>query len=140
VLPRRLEDLRPARGVSGTAGRTVRALDVTLDDLVLELNLTGRVAGAGLRGGSYRLGPRGLRLSGVEVVPGVRVSGAPRRGGALRLRVRGSAAADGTVELGRDGSLRGRLGGKRVRTRLRGGPPTARATATASRRTPVRLP
>jgi pimeloyl-ACP methyl ester carboxylesterase len=128
VPPSDLAQLAPARGIPGTAGRTVAALDVALDDLTFALSpaLGSPVSGAGLRGGSFVLDGETIRLRGFEYVPGVRLSGTVGRGGA-RLRVSGRAAADGTLRVSPRGSVRGRLGGRAVSTRLSAGPPRALA-------------
>jgi pimeloyl-ACP methyl ester carboxylesterase len=133
VPPTDFGALAPAAGLSGRVGRTVSALDATLDDLDYALSPAFDLgdAGGGLRGGSYRLGRR-LRLQRLVVVPGVAVSGRELRSGALRLRVRGSAAAHGRVEISRRGRLTGRLGGRRVRARLANRPPRGGAAVGAS--------
>jgi pimeloyl-ACP methyl ester carboxylesterase len=125
VPPTSLGQLTPAAGVRGRAGRTVAALDVTLDDLTFALSpaVGSPLAGGGLRGGTFRLGRRSIVLDGLQVVPGVRVSGRLPRHGSARLRVSGAHAARGTVTIASSGALRGRLGGRRVRGRLRAGPP-----------------
>ena len=96
VPPTALAQLAPAAGLTGKLGRTVSAVDATLDymDLALSpaLDVDGR--GGGLRGGTFRSGRR-LTMDGVVVVPGVRISGRALRSGALRLRVRGAAASHG---------------------------------------------
>jgi len=124
VPPLSLERLAPAAGLSGRVGRTVSAVDATLDFLEFAASpaLDGGGPGGGLRGGSYSYG-RGLALDGVVVVPGVRISGAERRDGTLALRVRGRAAARGAVRVTRRARLTGRLGGRRVAARLVNGPP-----------------
>jgi pimeloyl-ACP methyl ester carboxylesterase len=116
--------LAPAASLPRRVGRTVSALDATLDflDLALSPALDPGPRGGGLRGGSYHYGRR-LSLDRVVVVPGVRVSGRERRRGTLRLRVGGRAAAHGTVRVTRGGRLRGRLGGRRVTARLANRPP-----------------
>jgi pimeloyl-ACP methyl ester carboxylesterase len=124
VPPASFAALAPAPRLDGRVGRTVSALDATLDWLGFALSpaLDGDARGGGLRGGVYRYG-RGLTLRGVVVVPGVRVSGSESRSGTLTLRVRGGAAAHGVVRVTRDRRLSGRLAGRRVRARLRNGPP-----------------
>ncbi|HKH18205.1 MAG TPA: hypothetical protein VKA57_11815, partial [Solirubrobacteraceae bacterium] len=124
VPPAAFAALAPAAGLSGRVGRTVSAIDATLDwlDFALSPALGQPAGGGGLRGGSFRLGRR-LSLREVAVVPGVRVSGKELRGGALRLRVRGGPAARGTVRVSRRGRLTGRLGGRRVTARLASPPP-----------------
>jgi pimeloyl-ACP methyl ester carboxylesterase len=124
VPPTSLDQLAPAAGLAGKAGRTVSAVDATLDfvDFALSPAIDFEGRGGGLRGGTYRF-TRRLTLDGVVVVPGVRVSGRELRSGALRLRVRGGAAAHGRVEVSRRGRLTGRLGGRRVRAQLANRPP-----------------
>lgn len=119
VPPLSFDALAPAAGLDGRAGRTVSALDATLDwlDLALSPALGGAPTGGGLRGGSFMLRPR-LSLRGVVVVPGVRVSGLEARSGTLALRVGGASAAPGSVRVTPRGMLRGRLGGQRVAARL----------------------
>jgi pimeloyl-ACP methyl ester carboxylesterase len=126
VPPTALGQLAPATGLRGRVGRTVSAVDATLDDLDFALSPALDLADAagGLRGGSYRVGRR-LGLRGVVVVPGVALSGRELGSGALRLRVRGRAAAHGRVEVSRRGRLTGRLGGRRVRAQLVNRPPRA---------------
>jgi pimeloyl-ACP methyl ester carboxylesterase len=126
----------PAEGLSGRVGRTVRAVDLTLDFVGFALSpaIDFRGRGGGLRGGTYRL-TRRLSLDGVVVVPGVRVSGRERRGGALALRVAGGAAARGRVVVSRRGQLSGRLGGRRVRARLANRPPSPLAFGAGAART-----
>jgi pimeloyl-ACP methyl ester carboxylesterase len=125
VPPTALSQLAPASGVAGRRGRTVRALDVTLDDLTFALSpaVGAPTAGGGLRGGTFRLGRRAIVLRRLQVVPGVRVSGRLPRRGSARLRISGPRAARGAVRLSPSGVVRGRLGGRRVVARLRAGPP-----------------
>jgi hypothetical protein len=143
VLPRTLGQVAPARGVPGRAGRTVAALDATLDDLTFALSpaLGSPLAGPGLRGGSFRLGRGGIVLHRLQVVRGVRVSGVLPARGSASLRLSGRAAAAGRLRVSPRGAVRGRLGGKRVRGRLRAGPPRpvaggARAVTSSAARTP----
>ena len=127
VPPTAFAQLAPARGLPPRTGRTVAAIDATLDFL----DLAGSPAfdalrrGGGLRGGRYRLGAD-PRLHRLVVVPGVRVDGRGARHGALRLRIGGARAAHGRVTVSRRGVLRGRLGGRRVRARLGNRPPSGR--------------
>jgi pimeloyl-ACP methyl ester carboxylesterase len=125
VPPVSFAALRPARGLRGTVGRTVTAIDATLDDVILALTLGLQYGdrGAGLRGGTFRTVRAGVVLRRVRVVPGVVLSGSPVRGGGLGLRVSGPRAARGAVVLSRGGRLTGRLGGRRISTRLPGGGP-----------------
>jgi hypothetical protein len=124
VPPTSFRAVAPARGLRGRVGRTVGAIDATLDFVAFALSpaIDFRGQGGGLRGGSYTLRRR-LVLDDVVVVPGVRIGGRELRGGTVRLRVRGSAAARGTVVVSRRGRLSGRLGGRRVRARLENGAP-----------------
>jgi hypothetical protein len=131
VPPTSFAAVEPAGGVAGSGGdarvrRTVAALDATLADLAFAVSPGGFAGGpgGGLRGGTLRLDDAGrLDVDTVQVVPGVRVTGEERRGGTLHWRVTGSSAARGRVEIARDGSLRGRLGGRRVRAQLVSRPP-----------------
>ena len=125
VLPRTLGQVAPAGGVPGRAGRTVAALDATLDDLTFALSpaLGSPLAGPGLRGGSFRLRRGGIVLYRLQVVRGVRVSGVLPSRGSASLRLSGSAAAAGRLRVSPRGAVRGRLGGRAVRGRLRAGPP-----------------
>ena len=111
VPPPSFEALAPAAGLEERVGRTVSAVDATLDWLDFALARDDR--GGGLRGGTFAAIPR-LSLRGFAVVPGVSVSGSEGRRGTLTLRVGGASAAPGTVRVSRDGALRGRLGGRRV--------------------------
>ena len=91
VPPTALSQLAPTAGLRGRAGRTVAALDVTLDDLTFALSpaLGSPLSGAGLRGGRFRLRRRSIELDGLQVVPGVRISGTLPRRGSARLRISG---------------------------------------------------
>jgi hypothetical protein len=124
VPPASFAALTPVRGMPARAGRTVRAIDATLDwlDFALSPALDAGASGGGLRGGSYRYGGR-LALDGVVVAPGVSVSGRERRDGSLPLRIGGRSAAHGRVVVTIGGRLRGRLGGRRVTARLVNGTP-----------------
>ena len=124
VPPVAFAALAPAAGLAGDVGRTVSAVDATLDflDFALSPAFDGESAGGGLRGGSYRSGGR-LVLRRVVVVPGVRISGRELVSGALSLRVGGGSAARGAVTVSPRGRLSGRLGGRRVSARLANRPP-----------------
>jgi pimeloyl-ACP methyl ester carboxylesterase len=138
--PASLADVRPAKGVPGRAGRTLAAVGLTLGDAghqliysfdaLLSGALSGRFNGiGGLRGG--RFGERGLErysyVPGVEISSGLDAPSDPPRASdpsellpsRLVLRVTGAAAARGTLEfdLG-SGRVTGRLGNRRVRSRL----------------------
>jgi pimeloyl-ACP methyl ester carboxylesterase len=125
--PRSLRELSPAPGNGGRPGRTLAAVELTIVDVDEALTTAvysdrGFARVGGLRAGwahdhwspSVRK-PR-ITLHDYSYVRGVRVTGRidgliRRRG---RLRVTGRAAAGGTLILHRDGSLTGRLGGRRV--------------------------
>jgi pimeloyl-ACP methyl ester carboxylesterase len=140
--PLSLNQLRAARGVRGERGRAISAVELTLFDVTVELLSSALVGdsldlhGGGLRGGhwSVDLGARRpvLRMQAVEYMPGVRVSGTVRALGTRReragLRVSGPGAPDGVLRIGRKW-IAGRLGGKPVRSRVRG---LAAATAAAA--------
>ena len=146
--PRSLRGVRSTRGVRGVRGRVVTALALTLRD-VSEDSLTSLILdeedfdlarGGGLRGGSYRLDGFGtLTLRRVEYVPGLRVSGTIRRFGERaqrgRLKLTGRPVPDGTLRL-RGDVVGGRLGGRRVRGRLRPSVTIAGAKAAAASRLP----
>ena len=134
VPPRSLGQLAPVAGVPGVRGRTLAALDVTLDDLTFALSpaLASPLAGPGLRGGTFRLRRGAIELRRLRTVPGVQVSGRLPRRGSARLRIAGAAAAAGRVRIARDGTVRGRLAGRAVRARLKAGPPRPVASATGA--------
>ena len=123
---------RPA--CPGVRGRTVAALDVTLDDLTFALSpaLGSPLAGPGLRGGTFRLRRGAIALRRLRAVPGVRVSGRLPRRGSASLRISGPRRQPGRCGSPRAASVRGRLGGGRVRARLKAGPPRPVATAVRS--------
>jgi hypothetical protein len=122
--PRSLSELAPQAGVSGRPGRTVSAVGLTLIDMLDQIFSAALLVSpdqdvlhvGGLRAGYGRAGLRDLQLHGVEYVPGVRVAGTLHMTGRTRgvLRVTGRSAARGRLVFRRDGSVRGRLGGKRV--------------------------
>jgi len=129
--PQALRQVSPLPTVTGRRGRTLAALALTLvdvaEDSVTQVGLDEHSAdlarGGGLRAGRYRIDGRGtLTLRGVSFVPGVRLSGklklfATRRQRG-RIRVGGRAATRGLIAV-RGSRARGRLGGRRVRTRLK---------------------
>ena len=125
VPPRSLGQLAPVVGVPGVRGRTLAALDVTLDDLTFALSpaLASPLAGSGLRGGTFHLRRGAIELRRLRTVPGVQVSGRLPRRGSARLRISGTTAAAGRVRIAADGTVRGRLAGRAVRARLKAGPP-----------------
>jgi hypothetical protein len=111
--------VRPARGTSGLAGRTLAAAILTLGDAAHE-HQGGFARGGGLRGGRLLTTQAGSQaLHGFMLVAGVTVSGVVRTGrfAVSHLRVGGRAAATGTLTL-RNGLLTGTLGGRSVRGRL----------------------
>jgi pimeloyl-ACP methyl ester carboxylesterase len=129
-------------GARGLRGRALGALALALKDVsddsltavILDDDDPDLARGGGLRGGSYRVGGDGtVSVRRLEYVPGVRVSGRIRRFGEPRQRGRlhigGRAVPDGVLRL-RGNRVRGRLGGKRVRARLRASS-AARASAAA---------
>jgi hypothetical protein len=126
IAPRRLSELAPQIGVRGRPGRTITAVGLTLIDALEHVFSAAMLASpdqdvlhvGGLRAGYARAGLRTLEFHRMEYVPGVRVSGTLRvasREPHGVLRVTGRAAAGGRLVLRRDGSVRGRLGGRRVR-------------------------
>jgi len=128
--PPRLSAVAPARGYRGRAGRTLQAVKLTFADFGHELLLTllKKLSGAGtgvlsapialdtggLRAGWAELAGSEVRFHGYSYVPGVDISGVVRAESAT-LRIGGSAAAHGTLRLGRHRALVGTLGGVHVR-------------------------
>ncbi len=125
--PRSLSAVTPAPGYPGLPGRTVHAIGLTIDDLARQLAMSieaslseeelfslASLRVGGLRSGWLRLGGGGIEFHDYSFVPGVTLSGALRSETA-DLRVSGSAAAHGTLKLGRNDTLVGRLGGRSVR-------------------------
>jgi pimeloyl-ACP methyl ester carboxylesterase len=143
--PRRLADVPRLRGTSGTRGRTLATVALTLrdvaDDSFTQLIFDPRdpdiARGGGLRAGRYRIdGENTLVLDGVVFVPGVTLSGRIRhfltRRQEGRLRIGGKAAPHGLVTVERQ-QLRGRLGGRRVRGALNAPAVVAALSARGSR-------
>jgi hypothetical protein len=124
-FPRSLAKVRAEPQIGGRRGRTVTAVGLTLADALDQLLSASLLAGfeqnvlrvGGLRAGYVRAGEESLDLHGVVYVPGVRLRGriilSNRPHGVLR--VSGRAAARGRLVFRRDGSVTGRLGGRRVR-------------------------
>ena len=139
VPPGAFAQLPVADGLPARVGRTVAAVDATFDFLGWALSpaIDLRDRGGGLRGGTYRVRGGRLSLRRVVVVPGVRVSGREDGAGAVRLRVSGARAARGRAVVSAGGTLRGRLGGRRVRARLANGPPRPPGGAALARMTAV---
>jgi hypothetical protein len=124
-FPRSLAQVDAQPQVGGKRGRTITAVGLTLADALDQLVSASMFAGfeqevlqaGGLREGYVRADEERLELHGVAFVPRVRVRGritfGRRPHGALR--VSGRAAARGRLVFHRDGSVTGRLGGRRVR-------------------------
>jgi pimeloyl-ACP methyl ester carboxylesterase len=165
--PRSFRRLAAHPGLRGRPGRTATAVGWTVLDGFMSLGtrmwssaffeLLGdpdaSVRWGGLRGGSYAFSARRggtFSLRRASIVHGVRVSGVVRLGDEERpvtgrLRVGGRAATEGTLRLGRNMRLIGRLGGREVSVPLLGRRSFrsfAVATATSSRqaRLAQRLP
>ena len=125
LAPARLEQVRPARGSTGLPGRTLAAVLLTIGDLYSEYDqiafLLPRPAGGGLRGGRFWERSGAIRLERFSFVPGVHLTGrlSSSGRGAGALTVGGAGAAPGSLSIDREGTLSGRLGGQRVRARLR---------------------
>ncbi len=125
MAPGSLSAVPPQSGLRGRPGRTVAAVSLTLIDALDQVFSAALIASAdqdvlhvgGLRAGYARAGLRSLELHGMEFVRGVRISGRLllSRGARGVLRVTGRAAARGRLVFRSDGSVSGRLGGKRVR-------------------------
>ena len=98
--------------------RTFKAVELTLQDVASELDLTA--GNGGLRGGRFRITLRGLELGSLAYVPGVRVSGLldPGTWGG-KLTVSGPAATRGRLTIGRRLAVSGILGGRRAAGRYR---------------------
>jgi pimeloyl-ACP methyl ester carboxylesterase len=123
--PTSLLSVRPARGTSGLAGRTLAAVRRTYQDALrwaVDLNRERilryfdldalRLAAGGLRSGRFSIRRNNAELHDLELIRGVRVTG--RLTDVLlepdgRLRVSGSAAAHGTLRV-HNGRMSGRLG------------------------------
>ncbi len=130
VAPRSIAELGTPRRLSGKAGRTVRAVELSFFDAIVSLLGSTFEGGervtriGGLRNGRLiaRSRPKvRLRLDRYSYVPGVWVSAAlgDLSRNRLHLRVGGPHAARGrvTFRIGRD-LITGRVGGKRVHLRL----------------------
>jgi pimeloyl-ACP methyl ester carboxylesterase len=146
-IPRSLAQVDPVPQVGGRRGRTITAVGLTLADALDQLLSASLLAGfeqdvlrvAGLRAGYVRAGAERLELHGAVYVPGVRVRGqivfSERPHGAFR--VTGRAAARGRLVFRRDGSVTGRLGGRRVRVTSAGR--AARHTTQLAHGAPARV-
>lgn len=122
-VPASLDDLRPARGVPGAAGRVATATQLTLLDFSRRLLAgppeLGVLRVPGLRGGTaslrFRAGPgrAAITMRDYELVRGVRLSGTlGERTGRLTVAAPGGIA--GTLTTGRDDRVRGVIDGRRV--------------------------
>lgn len=127
VLPARLGDVRPARGVPGRRGRTLAAALLTLKDVFSELEeiafLVEPPRSGGLRGGFFSFRRGQVRLERVSLVPGVRITGRLRgiEAPAGTVRVSGRGVSAGTLTIAADGTVTGVLDRRRVRGRFRSG-------------------
>jgi pimeloyl-ACP methyl ester carboxylesterase len=162
--PLSLRELAATGRTHGRRGRTVKAIDATVDDITDQLtplvlsslidtfggdSSGGPIRAGGLRGGSgtYVLEKDVLILRRVSFVPGVRISGRLRSvvlddasKGKGTLRVSGGGTARGTLRL-RGRTVTGRLGGRRVRDRVSFGlDPKALVAQTARAGGPIRPP
>ncbi|HEX8649180.1 MAG TPA: alpha/beta hydrolase [Thermoleophilaceae bacterium] len=119
LAPTDVNELKASTNTSGKRGRTVKAVDLTVHDVIDELELLYSDRG-GLRGGSFNLDDTSIVLRGLVYVPGVKVSG---RVDAFTyqgvLRVSGSKASRGSLRIGRKGLITGTLDGKPVRSRIK---------------------
>jgi pimeloyl-ACP methyl ester carboxylesterase len=124
-FPRSLKHVDPEPQVGGLRGRTVTAVGLTLVDALDQLITAAQTTSpdqtvlrvGGLRAGYVRAGEEDLEAHGVVFVPGVRLRGRITFGDEPHgvMRVSGSAAAGGRLVFRRDGSVTGKLDGKRVR-------------------------
>jgi hypothetical protein len=142
--PRRLAQVPAEPQVGGRRGRTITAVGLTLGDALDQLLSASLASGltqstlrvGGLRAGYVRATETRLEMHGVVYVPGVRIRGrivlSDRPHGSLR--VTGPAAANGRLTFRRDGSVTGRLGGRRVRV---SGAASARRGDTRPERGPI---
>jgi pimeloyl-ACP methyl ester carboxylesterase len=123
VAPTRLSRLSGATKALKTVAATAATVrDVRLQFVGDEL-AAGRVTPegakvAGLRSGRATAVSGGYSLRDVEFVPGVTVSGrVPTKTGAAKLTIGGRVAPHGQLTFHADGSVTGRLGGRRVTAR-----------------------
>lgn len=120
LAPTDLNRLSPSKGTSGKRGRTVKAVDLTIHDIIDELDLFYAERG-GLRGGRFNFSNDGdTVLRALVYVPGVKISGRidsfTFQG---TLRVSGSRASRGTLRIGRKGVVTGTLDGRAVKSRFK---------------------
>jgi|SRR5271166_568324 len=120
--PPDLQAVPPERGTPGRAGRTLRAIALTLSDFGRQLLLAiggseslpalADVRIGGLRSGWAHFSGGRLTFGGYAYVPAVTVTGTFSAGG--RLRIGGAAAARGSLVVASNGGLSGVLEGRRV--------------------------
>lgn len=120
LAPTDVNRLSPSKGTSGKRGRTVKAVDLTIHDIIDELDLFYAERG-GLRGGRFNFSSDGdTVLRALVYVPGVKISGRidsfSFQG---TLRVSGSKASKGTLRIGRGGVVTGTLDGRAVKSRFK---------------------
>jgi pimeloyl-ACP methyl ester carboxylesterase len=158
TVPQSLAGLSQAGGVRGRAGKTLRAVQLTVADGVVSIAaelIAGFFSGSlfeqldrerikvgALRGGSYSLSYRteAFGYQRASLVPGVRVSGRLRSGRRTFrgvFKISGPSAVKGRLVL-RRGVLKGRLGGREVRARFAMDDDALAATASSSSQ-PARL-
>jgi pimeloyl-ACP methyl ester carboxylesterase len=119
LAPARLTDVAPAPGSGGRPGRTLRAVELTLADLIRQetvhalAGLEDELSFGGLRAGWAHATSKALTVHDYSYIPGVLVSGEVREDEAV-LHIGGSAAAAGTLRLRAHQTLTGTLGGRRV--------------------------
>jgi pimeloyl-ACP methyl ester carboxylesterase len=140
IAPTRLSRVRGRTKVL----KTVAAVSATVRDVRLQFLGDEIAAGratpagakvAGLRSGHATATSRGYNLRRVEFVPGVTVNGfVPAEAGSSTLTISGRTAPHGTLTMHPDGTVTGRLGGRKVSLRA------ARAAGAVTRPLPVSLP
>lgn len=119
LAPTDASRLPASPNTSGKRGRTVKAVDLTVQDLIGELELFFDERG-GLRGGAFTVEDTHIALRALVYVPGVKVSG--RLDGFTwqgTVRVGGSKASKGTLRIGPRGVITGELDGRRIRSRMK---------------------
>jgi pimeloyl-ACP methyl ester carboxylesterase len=127
-----------------TVTKTIAAVTATVRDVKLQFLGDEIAAGratpvgskvAGLRSGHATATSHGYNLRRVEFVPGVTVNGTvPAQKGSSTLTISGRSAPHGTLTVHPDGTVTGRLGGRKVSVHA------ARAARAVTRPLPVRLP
>ncbi len=136
IAPLSLREVAPPPGLGGRPGRTLGAVLLTFEDTgaallaqlpsaIAEIVERGTASAGGLRGGYVTLSVDGVRLHRAVYVPGVVVEGGIRfvgggTGLAASFRVSGPAASHGLVRLLPDGTITGRLAGRRFHLRPSG--------------------